>query len=153
MADHGGLSIVGTQLAAMATIEIENAVSELFHQERGVRQGSVLSPTLFLMVMNEMLKEMSANGAGVSIAGLYLGSAAHADDIRSLSQTILATKSQAATLVNFTTNNGLPINACKTEVVALSMSNHTPNLTLLAAGHQVGTKQEAMEVSLVLVEI
>ena len=67
---------------ATAATEIENTVSELFQQERGVR--SVLSPTLFLMVMDEMLKEISAIGAGVSIAGLYLGSAAHADDIRSL---------------------------------------------------------------------
>ena len=81
------------------------------------------------MVMDEMLKEMSENGAGVSIAELYLGSVAHADDIRSLSQTISATESQAPTLVNFTTNNGLQINACKAEVVALSMTNHAPNFT------------------------
>ena len=74
--------------------------------------------------------------------GLYLGSAAHADDIRSLSQTISATESQAATLVNFTTNNVLQINACKTEVVVLSMTN-APNFTFSVAGHQVGTKQEA----------
>ena len=33
-------------LDEMAAIEIENTVSELFQQERGVRQGSVLSPTL-----------------------------------------------------------------------------------------------------------
>ena len=94
--------------------------------------------------MDEMLKEMSANEAGVSIAGIYLGSAAHADhDIRSLSETRSATESQAATLVNFTTNNGLHINASKTEVVALSTTNHTPNLTFSVAGHQVDTKQEA----------
>ena len=33
------------------------------------------------MVMDEMLKEMSVSGTGVSIADLYLGSAVHADDI------------------------------------------------------------------------
>ena len=44
MAEHGGLSIVDT--GEMAAIEIENTVSELFQEERGVRQGSVLSPTL-----------------------------------------------------------------------------------------------------------
>ena len=33
-----------------------------------------------------MLKEMSAIGAGVSIAGLYLGSAAHADPCHRLDQ-------------------------------------------------------------------
>ena len=79
------------------------------------------------MVMDEMFKEMSVNGAGVSIAGLYLSSASHADDIRSLTQTRSATESQAATLVNFTTNNGLEINARKTEIVALSMTNQSPN--------------------------
>ena len=63
--------------------------------------------------MDEMLKKMSANVAGVSTAGLYLGSAAHADDIRSLSQTTSATESQAATLINFTNNNGLQINSSK----------------------------------------
>jgi len=31
---------------AMAGIEIDNTVSELFQQRRGVRQGSVLLPTL-----------------------------------------------------------------------------------------------------------
>ena len=81
--------------------------------------------------------------ADVSIAGLYLSSEVHADDIRSLSQTRSATESQAATLVNFTTNNGLQINASKTEVVALSTTNQTPNLTFSVAGHQVGTKQKA----------
>ena len=121
---------------------IDNTLSELFQQGRGVRQGSILSPTLFLTVIDEMLKEMCANGAGVSIAGLYLGSAAHADDIRSLSQTISATESQAASLINFTNNNGLKINASKTEVVALSRANQIPNL-FSVAGYQVGTKQEA----------
>ena len=81
------------------------------------------------------------NGAGVSIAGLYLGSTAHGDDIRSLSQTRSATESQAATLVNFTTNNGLHINASKTEVVALSTTNHTLNLAFSVGGHEVGTKE------------
>ena len=106
------------------------------------------------MVMDEMLKEMSANGAGVSIAGLYLGSAAHTDDIRSCHmQTRSATEGQAATtVVNFTTNNGLQINASKTEVVALSMINQTPNLTFLVADHLVGTKKRS-QVSRVLVEI
>ena len=58
---------------ATGAIKIENTVSELFKEaiKRGVWRGSVLSPTLFLIVMDEMLKEMHTNGAGVSIAGLY----------------------------------------------------------------------------------
>ena len=62
--------IKGWYTGAMAGIEIDNTVSELFQQRRGVRQGSALLPTLFLTVMDEILREMCANGAGVSIAGL-----------------------------------------------------------------------------------
>ncbi len=84
----------------MAAVEINNTESRLFEQDRGVRQGSVLSPTLFLIVIDEMLGEMSTTGAGVSVADLYLGSAAHADDIRSLSQSRSATENQATTPIN-----------------------------------------------------
>ena len=56
---------------------------------------------------------------------------------------ISATESQAVSLINFTNNNGLKINANKTEVVALSRAKQILNLTFSVAGHQVGTKQEA----------
>ena len=82
-----------------------------------MRQGSVLSPTLFLIVMDEMLKALSSAGDGVSIAGLYLGSAAYADDIRTLSQTIKAAEVQAEAIMEFTLENGLSANAEKTEVI------------------------------------
>ena len=128
---------------AMAAVEINNTVSQLFDQDRGVRQGSVLSLTLFLIVMDEMLREMSTSGNGVSIAGLYLGSAAHADDIRSLSQSTSATENQAINLINLSTKYGLKINANKTEVVALSRTNHPSTYMFTIAKHQVETKKEA----------
>ena len=124
----------------MAAVEINNSASQLFEQER---QGSVLSPTPFLIVMDEMLREMSTSEVGVSIAGLYLGSAAHAGDIRTLSQSVAAAENQATTLVNFTTRNGLKVNANKTEVTALSRANHPPDYLLKIAGNEVNTKKEA----------
>jgi len=109
-----------------AAVEIDGSASHKFILGRGVRQGSVLSPTLFLIVMDEMLRVMTTMNSGVSIAGLYLGTAAHADDVRSLSQTVAAAENQASTLAEFTINRGLKINANKTEIVALSRGHHTP---------------------------
>jgi len=93
--------------------------------------------------MDEMLRVMTTMNSGVSIAGLYLGTAAHADDVRSLSQTVAAAENQASTLAEFTINQGLKINANKTEIVALSRGHHTPSLSLTIAGTPVSIKNEA----------
>ena len=45
-----------------------------------VKQGSVSSPLLFLLVIDSLLEELEAAGLGASIHNDYLGSLAHADD-------------------------------------------------------------------------
>ena len=48
---------------------------------RGVKQGSVLSSTLFLTVMDLLLSKMRFSNIGLSVRGLYIGAAIHADDL------------------------------------------------------------------------
>ena len=49
-------------------VRIRGQLSEPFTVNRGVKQGSILSPTLFLTVMDSLLKEMRKERHGLSIS-------------------------------------------------------------------------------------
>ena len=49
-----------------------------------MKQGSVLSPALFLLVMDPLLSQLQSSGLGLSVNKFYAGSFLHADDIRTL---------------------------------------------------------------------
>jgi len=51
----------------------EGVFSESYPVERGVKQGSVFSPALFLLVMNPLLSKLQSSGVGLSINNFYVG--------------------------------------------------------------------------------
>ena len=63
-------------------VKHDSLLSEPFVVGRGIKQGSVLSPSLFLVVMDILLRDLSQKSLGLSVHNLYVGSGGHADDIR-----------------------------------------------------------------------
>ena len=55
--------------------------SEAFGVSNGVRQGSVLSPVLFNVMMDGLLRQVQKTGYGAKMAGFYVGCLAYADDM------------------------------------------------------------------------
>ncbi len=63
-------------------ININNKYTEFFRTTNGCRQGDVISPTAFSIIINGLLKELNSCGLGVRIdANLLVSVLAFADDI------------------------------------------------------------------------
>ena len=65
-------------------VKVNGRLSQTICLERGVLQGSILSPTLFLMVMDPLLRKLEQCSLGPCLGDLYCGAYAHADDIRTI---------------------------------------------------------------------
>ncbi len=103
-----------------ACVKHNNAFSESFPCSVGVRQGSVLSPLLFSIFINELAVEIEQNsGPGIQlhpdIMQLFL--VLFADDVILLSDSIIGLQRRIDALARFSVEYGLNVNLDKTKVV------------------------------------
>ena len=64
-----------------AHVKLLDYRSESFGISNGTRQGSVLSPALFSVYLDDLLTELRQLGVGCHVGGLWYGAACYADDL------------------------------------------------------------------------
>ena len=99
---------------------LDGKLSQSFPVGRGVKQGSVLSPALFLLMMDRLLRQLQASGLGLTINTYYAGGYMHADDIRTLATSEETLTRQIALVKKNAEENLLKLNTNKCEIVVLS---------------------------------
>ena len=80
--------------------------SELFSISNGTRQGSVLSPALFSVYLDDLLKELRSLGLGCYMGGLWVGAVGFADDLLLMAPS----RSAMAKMLNACENYALALN-------------------------------------------
>ena len=120
-------------------VRVDGSLSSMFTLERGVLQGSVLSPVLFLLIMDPLLKSLQSKALGPSIGDTYAGAFIHADDIRTISSSRATLQEQIDTVQTFTVQNGLTLNPTKCEVVLVSPSKPVESAPIAVLGGETLT--------------
>ena len=61
----------GLYEGGLGRVRVDGRLSDEFLVGRGVKQGSALSPALFLLVMDPLLRLLQASELGLSVNGFY----------------------------------------------------------------------------------
>ena len=131
-----------------SSVRLGQHLSSPFPLARGVRQGSILSPALFLLVMDPLLRQLQSLSMGASVNNMYAGGFLHADDIRTLASTSSTLEAQISTVKKFTEDNFLKLNASMGEVVAFKRASNRTFEERIEAGEcsfPVGGKATCLE--------
>ena len=105
------------------------------------KRCSVLSPILFLLVMDPLLQTLENKNLGPNISGTYVGAFAHADDIRTVTSSTFTLQQQINTVQSFAKENGLALNPTKCEVLLVSLSKSVSSAPVGILGSQALTTQ------------
>ena len=66
--------------------------SRLVSISNGIRQGGILSPTLFTIYMDSLFSQLRLSGFGCHIGNSFMGAVGYADDVAILAQSVQSLK-------------------------------------------------------------
>jgi Reverse transcriptase (RNA-dependent DNA polymerase) len=105
-------------------IKIANSTSKSFKVTSGLRQGDALSPILFNLVLEKVVRDMNIS-EGITLGQSKIGLLAYADDIAIIGDNIEIVKIHCKKLMDAASKVGLRINDKKTEFMKLNRRDRT----------------------------
>ena len=89
--------------------------SERFLVKNGVKQGGVLSPVLFCIYIDGLLKRLARSQTGCTVGVVYVGALAYANDLLVLAPTPSAMRLLLQICDNYAMEYNITFNASKSK--------------------------------------
>jgi len=113
------------------TVRWRGSYSRPYKVTQGVRQGGVLSTSLYKEYVNPLLTDFERSGVGLHIGGIYLGSPTCADDVLLLSHSETELQAMLNVAYTYSAHNKYTLHPGKSTVTQLVGTNkHPPELKL-----------------------
>jgi len=100
-------------------VRVEQTMSEPFEVSTGLKQGDLLSPTLFNLALEKALREMQIETTGITIGQQRIQVLGFADDLNILENSLVETERAAQVLERAASKIGLKMNMDKTKIMEL----------------------------------
>jgi hypothetical protein len=100
-------------------VKWKGGYSRSYVVKQGVRQGGVLSTTLYKEYVNPLLTDSEKTRIGANIGSIYLGTPTCADDILLLSNSPVQLQQMLSTAFKFSTENHYTLHPGKSSVTTL----------------------------------
>ena len=122
-------------------VRYNQSYSNYFSISNGVKQGGVLSPTLFSLYINGLLEELQKSGYGCRVGDAYTGCVSYADDLKLLSPTLHGLRQMVKICEKYANNYFIKFNGpkCKLLVYRRNSDNFLPKVQI--GGEYVETVQ------------
>ena len=101
----------------------ENAFSEYFHVPTGTKQGGVLSPNLFVLYMDDLIKRLRDSGLGCHFISIFMACLLYADDLCLLAPTRGAMQKLLTICVEYCQEFCLTFNVKKSKTLIFGKTN------------------------------
>ena len=116
-----------------ACVRLEHMFSEYKPIKRGVRQGCVMSPDLFNLYSETILRNLDEAG-GIAVGGVIINNIRYADDTALIATSEEGIQSLLNTVVEASESMGLHLNVEKTVCMTISKKEVPPACTIQASG-------------------
>ena len=107
-----------------------DSVTDTFEVTNGVRQGGVLSPILFTVYIDNLLKLLSSSNVGCYIGQLFVGALAYADDLVILAPTVKACKTLLKICETYADEYNIKFNGDKSYLIVFGKPTCKPEVFL-----------------------
>ena len=119
----------------LARVKWGKSVGKLYLVDTGVRQGGILSPILFKLYIDEILKDLNDMNEGCKFGLSRISIIAYADDMVILSNSIVGLRILYEVFKNKLENMNLKININKTKCIIFGRNSNVSDTIDLGIAH------------------